>query len=112
MARRNIYLTDDLDKRVRAAIDARQLDASDVCAAALGRALNGQEDGSEHQADVEQLGQRLDSIEQRLGQIPGQVTAAGHDIKRVIVETAAVIIGVCVLLAAGLALYLRPLSTA
>jgi hypothetical protein len=32
MARRNIYLTDDLDKRVRAAIDARQLDASVVCA--------------------------------------------------------------------------------
>src|SRR6516164_1953905 len=108
MARRNIYLTDDLDKRVRTAIDAGQLDASDVCAAALGRALNGQEDGSEHQADVEQLGRRLDSIEQRLGQLPGQVS----DMKRVIVEAVAVIIGVCVLLVAGLALYLRPLSTA
>jgi hypothetical protein len=108
MARRNIYLTDDLDKRVRAAIDARQLDASDVCAAALGRALNGQEAGGEHQAVTDQLGSHLDLIEQRLGQLPGQVS----DMKRVIVEAAAVIFGVCVLLAAGLALYLRPPSTA
>jgi len=70
MARRNIYLTDDLDQRVPAAIDAGQLDASEICAAALGRALNGQDD-SDHQAVTDQPGQRLDSIEQRLGQIPG-----------------------------------------
>ena len=74
MARRNIYLTDDLDRRVRAAIETGQLDASDVCAGALGRALNG------HQAaDVELHHQaadpgRLEAIEGKLGQL---VTAVG-----------------------------------
>jgi hypothetical protein len=67
MARRNIYLTDDLDKRVRAAIEAGGLDASDVCAEALGRALNGQ------RAEAGQLGcgqsGRLDVIEHQLHQL-------------------------------------------
>jgi hypothetical protein len=66
MARRNIYLTDDLDRRVRAAIDAGQLDASDVCAVALGHALNG------HQAAAgpEVLEQRQeDSIAGQLAEL-------------------------------------------
>jgi hypothetical protein len=62
MARRNIYLTDDLDKRVRATIDAGQLDASDVCAAALGRALNGHQAApSGHQFQGSKVGGRPDA---------------------------------------------------
>ena len=106
MARRNIYLSDDLDRRAREA----RLNVSDVCQVAIGRALNGQACEDERQAD-NQLGRRLDWFEQRIGDIQGQVAEAGRDLKRFVLEAVA-FFGVCVLLAFGLGYYLHRLSTA
>jgi Arc/MetJ-type ribon-helix-helix transcriptional regulator len=73
VARRNIYLTDPLDRRVRDAIQAGKLDASDVCQRALGAALNSQPPAQaaapveQHQAEpAARLAGRLDTIERHL----------------------------------------------
>jgi hypothetical protein len=72
VARRHIYLSDDLERRVRDS----DLNASEVCQEAIGRALNGGpwswEAGPEpepidgHQAAAPGLSGRLDTIEQLL----------------------------------------------
>jgi hypothetical protein len=109
----NVYLPATLAQRVRAERKAgREFDLSAAAARGIAAELNGQEADSEHQGGAGQLGSRLDSIEHQLGQLSGQVTTAGRDLKRVILEAAAVAVGVAVLLAVALGLYLRPLSTA
>jgi hypothetical protein len=75
MARRNIYLTDDLDKRVRAAIEVGQLDASDVCAVALGHALNDHQAAAVEQHQALDTG-RLDAIERMVRQLSSAVGVA------------------------------------
>ncbi len=120
----NVYLPYTLAQRVHEARSAgRKPNLSAGAARGIAEELNRLNgnhapDGDSHQAGERQLqdqaaevGGRLDAIEQRLGQIPGQVTATGRDIKRLIVQAAAIVVGVLVLLVAGLAVYLRPLST-
>lgn len=92
MARRNIYLVDELDERVRLALQdpGTRFSVSDVCAAAIGAALNGQAPEVEHQAvpaapaaalgELEQLARQLgDQAEQAAQeQVRAAALAAGH----------------------------------
>jgi hypothetical protein len=74
MARRNFYLTDDLDQRVRAA--GRDLNVSDVCQRAIGRELNIGDEFDDRLNKLDQLLQRHHPKEQH--QAPARAGEQEH----------------------------------